>query len=279
MAKRTEPVKAVKKAVEQRADKDVVIQRILAEKPKPAGDSVEQKLRLLYELQMVDSEIDNIHVLRGELPNEVKSLEDDIVGLETRMSNIKDDIKKTETVIAQRKIDIENSKALIKKYEEQQKNVRNNREFESLAKEIEFQGLEIELAEKNIKEATGQIREKKSSLETAATQLEERKVDLQAKQTELKDIVANTEKEEKVLFDKSGEYQAIIEPRLLNAYQRLRKNARNGLAVVEVRRDACGGCFNKIPPQRQVDIRMSKRIIPCEYCGRILVDWEQTGEE
>ena len=275
MAKRTEPVKAVKKAVEQRADKDVVIQRILAEKPKPAGDSVEQKLRLLYELQMVDSEIDNIHVLRGELPNEVKSLEDDIVGLETRMSNIKDDIKKTETVIAQRKIDIENSKALIKKYEEQQKNVRNNREFESLAKEIEFQGLEIELAEKNIKEATGQIREKKSSLETAATQLEERKVDLQAKQTELKDIVANTEKEEKVLFDKSGEYQAIIEPRLLNAYQRLRKNARNGLAVVEVRRDACGGCFNKIPPQRQVDIRMSKRIIPCEYCGRILVDWGQ----
>ncbi|MDR2562880.1 MAG: C4-type zinc ribbon domain-containing protein [Prevotellaceae bacterium] len=279
MAKRTEPAKTVKKAVEQRADKDAIIQRILADKPKPAGDSVEQKLHLLYELQMVDSEIDNIHVLRGELPNEVKSLEDDIVGLETRMSNIKDDIKKTEMVISQRKIDIENAKALIKKYEEQQKNVRNNREFESLAKEIEFQGLEIELAEKNIKEANSQIKEKKTSLDAAATQFEERKVDLQAKQAELKDIVANTEKEEKTLFDKSEEYHAVIESRLLNAYQRLRKNARNGLAVVEVRRDACGGCFNKIPPQRQVDIRMSKRIIPCEYCGRILVDWEQTAEE
>jgi predicted nucleic acid-binding Zn-ribbon protein len=163
---------------------------------------------------------------------------------------------------------------LIKKYEGQQKNVRNNREFESLSKEIEFQGLEIELAEKNIREGTAQIKEKKTAITMAESQLEERRTDLKIKQKELKDIIADTEKEEKLLVDKAEEYHAVIEARLLNAYHRLRKNARNGLAVVEVRRDACGGCFNKIPPQRQVDIKMSKRIIPCEYCGRILVDWD-----
>jgi predicted nucleic acid-binding Zn-ribbon protein len=273
MAKKTESTKTEKKPFEQKKDRSVIIHRILSGTPESANDSVEQKLHLLYELQMVDSEIDNIHVLRGELPNEVKSLEDDIAGLETRVSNIRDDIKKTESVISRRKQDMENSKALIKKYEEQQKNVRNNREFESLTKEIEFQGLEIELAEKHIREANIQIKEKRTSIHAAEVQLEERKVDLKTKQKELKDIIGNTEQEEKMLLSKSEEYHTVIEPRLLSAYQRLRKNARNGLAVVEVRRDACGGCFNKIPPQRQVDIRVSKRIIPCEYCGRILVDW------
>jgi len=275
MAKKADTKKVVTTTEEERKEeKAILLQHILKTKPQaPANDSVEQKLRLLYELQLVDSEIDNIKILRGELPNEVKNLEDDIAGLETRMSNIQADIKNADSSIAQRKIDMDNSRALIQKYEEQQKNVRNNREFESLSKEIEFQGLEIELAEKKIKEATALIKDKKAYAEDAKVQLEDRKKDLEVKKQELEKIVSNTQQEEKLLEDKAQEYKDIIEPRLLNAYERLRKNARNGLAVVEVKRDACGGCFNKIPPQRQVDIKMGKRIIPCEYCGRILVDW------
>ncbi|MDR1181522.1 MAG: C4-type zinc ribbon domain-containing protein, partial [Bacteroidales bacterium] len=199
----------------------------------------------------------------------------DIVRFETRISNIQVEVKKAEGIISQRKQDIENSKALIKKYEEQQKNVRNNREFESLSKEIEFQGLEIELSEKKIREAENVIAEKKTFEEEAKKSLEERHKDLVAKKQELEKIVVNTEKDEQVLENKSNEYKQVIEPRLLNAYERLRKNARNGLAVVEVKRDACGGCFNKIPPQRQVDIKIGKRLIPCEYCGRILVNWSE----
>ncbi|MDR1886891.1 MAG: C4-type zinc ribbon domain-containing protein [Prevotellaceae bacterium] len=274
MAKKTEK-KVVTVQEESKTDETTgLLQQILKTKPQAlANDSVERKLRLLYEIQVIDSEIDNIRTLRGELPNEVRTLEDDVVGFQTRISNIQVEIKKAEGIISQRNLDIENYKAQIKKYEEQQKNVRNNREFESLAKEIEFQGLEIELSEKKIKEAKALIEEKKTLEDDAKKALEERKKDLVVKKQELEKIIANTEKEEQLLENKAAEYKQVIEPRLLNAYERLRKNARNGLAVVEVKRDACGGCFNKIPPQRQVDIKMSKRLIPCEYCGRILVDW------
>ncbi|MDR1170229.1 MAG: C4-type zinc ribbon domain-containing protein [Prevotellaceae bacterium] len=277
MAKKVEKKIAAVIPEENKTDgKAELLQQILKTKPHiSASDPVERKLHLLYEIQLIDSEIDNIRTLRGELPNEVRTLEDDIVGFETRMSNIQVEVKKAESIISQRKLDIENSRSLIKKYEEQQKNVRNNREFESLAKEIEFQGLEIELSDKKIKEAENLISEKKLMEKEAKKSLDERKKDLVAKKQELEKIVSNTEKEEKVLEVKSMEYKQIIEPRLLNAYERLRKNARNGLAVVEVKRDACGGCFNKIPPQRQVDIKMGKRLIPCEYCGRILVNWDE----
>jgi predicted nucleic acid-binding Zn-ribbon protein len=253
-----------------------ILQQILKTTPQiSANDSVERKLRLLYEIQLIDSEIDNIRTLRGELPNEVRTLEDDIIGFETRISNIQVEVKNAEGIISKRNLDIESFKALIKKYEEQQKNVRNNREFESLSKEIEYQSLDIELSEKKIREAEIFIKEKKVLEEEAKLSLEERKKDLVAKKQELEKIIANTEKEELIFTEKAIEYKKIIEPRLLNAYERLRKNARNGLAVVEVKRDACGGCFNKIPPQRQVDIKMGKRLIPCEYCGRILVNWDE----
>jgi predicted nucleic acid-binding Zn-ribbon protein len=274
MAKKAEK-KVVTTPEEDKTDgKAGLLQRILKTKPQAsANDPVEKKLRLLYEIQLIDSEIDNIRTLRGELPNEVRTLEDDIIGFETRIANIQVEVKKAEGIISQKKIDIENARSLIKKYEEQQKNVRNNREFESLSKEIEFQGLEIELSEKKIREAEHLISDKKILEEEAKKALEERNKDLVAKKQELEKIVTNTEKEERILEEKSKEYKQIIEPRLLNAYERLRKNARNGLAVVEVKRDACGGCFNKIPPQRQVDIKIGKRLIPCEYCGRILVNW------
>jgi predicted nucleic acid-binding Zn-ribbon protein len=274
MAKKAEKKVAVTSEEEKPINKSELLQQILKRKPQTsANDSVERKLHLLYEIQLIDSEIDNIRTLRGELPNEVRTLEDDIIGFETRISNIQVEVKKAEGIISQRKLDIENSKSLIKKYEEQQKNVRNNREFESLSKEIEFQSLEIELSEKKIREAENHISEKKILEDEAKKALEERKKDLDAKKHELEKIVAHTEKEERVLEEKAKEYKQILEPRLLNAYERLRKNARNGLAVVEVKRDACGGCFNKIPPQRQVDIKIGKRLIPCEYCGRILVNW------
>ena len=258
--------------VSQREKEDLLVAKILAKSPVPPGDSIESKLRLLYEMQLVDSEIDKIKILRGELPLEVRDLEDETEGLETRITNFQSEIKKLETDITQRKIDIENSKGLIKKYEEQQKNVRNNREFDSLSKEIEFQGLEIELAEKKIKEANVISKERKVQLEEAKDLIADRKTDLELKQKELTDIVSETAREEENLIGKSLEYQSLIELRLLTAYNKLRKNVRNGLAVVPVRRDACGGCFNKIPPQRQMDIKLSKKIIVCEYCGRILVD-------
>jgi predicted nucleic acid-binding Zn-ribbon protein len=276
MAKKVEKKVLITPEEDKTDNKAGLLQQIMKTKPQASlNDPVERKLRLLYEIQLIDSEIDTIRTLRGELPNEVRTLEDDIVRFETRISNIQIEVKKAEGIISQRKLDIENSKSLIKKYEEQQKNVRNNREFESLSKEIEFQGLEIELSEKKIREADGIINEKKESEEEAKKSLEERKKDLVAKKQELEKIVVNTEKDEHVLEEKSKEYKQVIEPRLLNAYERLRKNARNGLAVVEVKRDACGGCFNKIPPQRQVDIKMGKRLIPCEYCGRILVNWDE----
>ncbi|MBN2480576.1 MAG: hypothetical protein JXB19_02455 [Bacteroidales bacterium] len=248
----------------------------MTEVKKQAADvvelTIEEKLRALYKLQIINSEIDKIRTLRGELPLEVQDLEDDIAGLETRVEKFQEEIKSIESAIAGKKNDITNSRNLIKKYEEQQNNVRNNREFDSLSKEIEYQTLEIELSEKRIREFTAQSTEKNALIEESKKQLEERMNDLKEKKSELEEITADTQKEEEQLLKKRQEYEQIIEERLLAAYKKIRKNARNGLAVVTVQRDACGGCFNQIPPQRQLDIRSRKKIIVCEYCGRILVD-------
>src|SRR6056297_2002755 len=234
--------------------------------------SIEDKLRALYELQTVVSDIDKIKTLRGELPLEVQDLEDEITGLKTRLVNLDDEIKNLETSINNKKIAIKDSQALIAKYTEQQNNVRNNREFDSLSKEIEFQNLEIQLAEKRIKEFTGEMNEKKEIVSTSKELLKEREDDLERKKNELAEITEETKIEEERLKAKAEKIETFIEPRLLTAFKRIRKNARNELAVVTIQRDACGGCFNKIPPQRQLDIANHKKIIVCEYCGRILVD-------
>ena len=241
--------------------------------------TIEEKLRALYSLQLVDSEIDKIRTLRGELPLEVQDLEDEVEGLETRINNLKSEVAELEKSVASKNNEITNSQALIKKYEEQQNNVRNNREYDSLSKEIEFQTLEIELCNKKIREFTAQTAEKKEVMAEAVAALEERRRDLDGKKAELDDITRDTKKEEEQLDDRSTELQTRIEERLLTAYKRIRSNARNGLAVVSVQRDACGGCFNQIPPQRQLDIRSRKKIIVCEYCGRILVDDEIVNEK
>lgn len=234
--------------------------------------SIEEKLVALYQLQKVHSEVDKILILRGELPLEVQDLEDEIEGLETRIDNYKEDAKNLEISINGKKNDIVHSNEQIKRYQTQQDNVRNNREYDSLSKEIEFQTLEIELSEKKIREFSFQLNERKVAIDTATVLLEERKADLEAKKKELQDITSDTEKEEKTLLNKAEDISKLIEDRLLNAYTRIRNGAQNHLAVVTVQRDACGGCFNKIPPQRQLDIRSRKKIIVCEYCGRILVD-------
>jgi uncharacterized protein len=236
--------------------------------------SVEERLRALYSLQLVDSEIDKIKTLRGELPLEVQDLEDEIAGLETRLGNFKDEVVNLEKSVSKKHNEITDAEALIKKYEEQQKNVRNNREFDSLSKEIEYQNLEIELFNKKIKEFNFQIEEKKVVITESEVTLAERKTDLDNKKSELDEIISDTQKEEEGLYKKLETIEEIIEDRLLSAYKRIRANARNGLAVVPVQRDACGGCFNQIPPQRQLDIKSRKKIIVCEYCGRILVDDE-----
>ena len=236
--------------------------------------SVEERLRALCSLQLVDSEIDKIKTLRGELPLEVQDLEDEIAGLETRLGNLREEVVALEKSVQKKNIEITEAEALIKKYEEQQKNVRNNREFDSLSKEIEFQNLEIELFNKKIREFNVQVDEKKKLISDSETILSERKSDLENKRSELDEIILDTQKEEETLLKKLAEVQAVIEERLLTAYKRIRSNARNGLAVVPVQRDACGGCFNQIPPQRQLDIKSRKKIIVCEYCGRILVDDE-----
>ncbi|MDM8161938.1 C4-type zinc ribbon domain-containing protein [Labilibaculum sp. K2S] len=234
--------------------------------------SVEDKLRTMYEMQCVDSEVDQIRTLRGELPLEVQDLEDEIAGLDTRIANLNNEVKDLVETVAKKKQEIKEAGLLIKKYEAQQMNVRNNREFDSISKEIEFQNLEIELCEKRIKEFTSEIATKKAVIENSDKVFADRKADLEGKKGELDAIVSETQIEEEKLVASSASYRKKIEPRLLTAYSRIRSNARNGLAVVTVERDACGGCFNKIPPQRQMDIRSRKKIIVCEYCGRILVD-------
>jgi len=234
--------------------------------------TIEKKLIALYSLQQIDSQVDKIRIIRGELPLEVQDLEDEIAGLETRIDNYIQETVSMEKSIIEKKNLIKDSLALIKKYEDQQMNVRNNREYDSLTKEIEFQNLEIQLSEKRIKEFQAGLEAKKEEIEQFQKVLQDRQNDLGIKKSELDDIVAETEKEEVELIRRSDENRTYIEDRLLTAYTRIRKNARNGLAVVQIERDACGGCFNKIPPQHQLDIRMHKKIIVCEYCGRILVD-------
>ncbi len=234
--------------------------------------SIEEKLRALHELQTVVSDIDKIKTLRGELPLEVQDLEDEIAGLKTRLINLDSEIKNLDTAINNKKIAIKDAQALITKYTEQQNNVRNNREFDSLSKEIEFQNLEIELAEKRIREFTVEMTEKQENITASKELLTEREEDLERKKGELEEIKEETKIEEEKLKAKSEKIESFIESRLLTAFKRIRKNARNGLAVVTIQRDACGGCFNKIPPQRQMDIASRKKIIVCEYCGRILVD-------
>ncbi len=234
--------------------------------------TVEQKLKALYELQTIHTEIDKIRTVRGELPMEVADLEDDVAGLETRIHKIKEEINALEDDIVNKKNLIKQSNQLIKKYEEQQNNVKNNREFEALAKEIEIQGLEIQVAEKKIKEFGFEITSKTKTLEQALVNLEERRKDLDLKKGELDVITKETEKEEEAFMKKAAKAEKQIEERLLIAYNRLRNNAKNGLAVVTIQRDSCAGCFNKIPPQRQSDIRQRKKVIVCEHCGRILVD-------
>ena len=240
--------------------------------------SVEEKLRALYELQQVDTDIDKIRILRGELPEAVQDLEDEIAGLETRVSNIEGEVKTLQESISKKNNEIANAQSMITKYEEQQNNVRNNREFDSLSKEIEFQTLEIELAEKRKKEFNVQVEERDVQISESKGILEDRNGDLAIKKSELDEIVADTKKEEEIFDKKRADIQKLIESRLFTAYEKIRDNARNGLAVVTVERDACGGCFNKIPPQRQLDIASRKKIIVCEYCGRILVDASEQEE-
>ena len=241
--------------------------------------TVEEKLIALYKLQSIDTQIDKIKILRGELPLEVQDLEDEIAGLQTRVSNINEEIANFDNSIKDKEAMIIDSKALIKKYEEQLKNIRNNREFDSLNKEIEFQNLEIQLAEKRIKEAKASIVSKSDIISGAKTRLEDRTSDLNTKKSELESIIAETQKDEEKLGKDSARAEKVIDERLLNAYKRLRGNVRNGLAVVPVHRDACGGCFNTVPPQRQMDIAARKKVIVCEHCGRILVDKDMAGIE
>lgn len=234
--------------------------------------SIEGKLRSLYELQLIDSKIDRIRTIRGELPLEVQDLEDSVAGLETRVNNLSDELKELENQVSEKTQAIKDFKSNIKKYEAQQNKVRNNREYDAITKEIEFQNLEIQLAEKRLKEAKFNIEQKSEIVEKSQTEFNERKKDLKLKKSELEEIISETEKEEKELMVASEKAASLIEDRLVNAYKRVRANTRNGLAVVPVERDACGGCFNKIPPQKQLDIRMNKKILVCEHCGRIMVD-------
>lgn len=239
--------------------------------------TVEEKLFALYDLQKVVSKIDEIKILRGELPLEVQDLEDEIIGLNTRLEHFDQELAEIQSHINGKKNEIEEARIKIARYQEQQENVRNNREFDNLSKEIEFQTLEIELCEKRIRE--GNVAKEQKLEEQAKTQhiLSERQLDLNQKKAELNEIIAETKQEEERLREDAKRIESIIEPRLLTAFKRIRKNARNGLAVVYVQRDACGGCFNKIPAQRQLDIRTRKKVIVCEYCGRILVDQDLAG--
>jgi predicted nucleic acid-binding Zn-ribbon protein len=231
---------------------------------------VAEKLDALFELQKIDSDIDKIRTIRGELPLEVQDLEDEVAGLQTRISNFESELKGLETEISDRKNASKESESAISKYKEQQNNVRNNREYDSLSKEIEFQELEIKLHEKKSKEAKFKVDSKQEVFESAKIQLEFRTSDLATKKAELDAIIAETQVDEDRLLKSSENAKKNIEERLLFAYDRLRTNAKNGLAVVPVDRDACGGCFNKIPAQRQFDIKTKKKIIVCEHCGRIL---------
>ncbi len=241
-------------------------------KKNSADSSVTEKIDALYNLQVIDSSIDKIRTIRGELPLEVKELEDEVAGLTTKLETLNTELSDLETEISNRKNSSKDAKEAIDKYTEQQKNVRNNREFDAISKEIEFQGLEIELNDKKIKEAKFKIDSKSSVIEDAKNKVDERAKDLEVKQNDLAKIIEETEEDEAKLIKKSDKAKKSIEERLVTAYERLRTNAINGLAVVSVERDSCGGCFNQIPPQRQLDIEARTKIIVCEHCGRILVE-------
>jgi predicted nucleic acid-binding Zn-ribbon protein len=241
--------------------------------------TVEEKLKALYKLQTLLSEIDKIKTQRGELPLEVQDLEDEVAGLKTRIENFNEEIASLKKVISSKKLEIETSNSLIAKYKEQQNNVKNNREYDFLTKEIEFQSLEIELSEKHIRENTAKLTAKQEEVTRSVRQKEERMDDLKHKKLELEEIVAETKQEEEKLREAAKKLEPSIDPRLLTAFKRIRKNVRNGLGVVYIQRDACGGCFNNIPPQRQLDIKLRKKIIVCEYCGRIIIDPALAGVE
>ena len=246
-------------------------------KKDPTDLSVEEKLKTLYQLQTALSSIDEKRALRGELPLEVQDLEDEIEGLTTRVEKIQNDINEFERAILQKKGEIADAEQSVARYKAQLDDVKNNREYDTLSKEIEFQSLEIELCNKKIREATSRIAEKKEELAVNQQTIAERKEDLDVKKSELEEIMEETRAEEDKLKEKVKDLESKIETRLLTSFKRIRKNARNGLGVVYVQRDACGGCFNKIPPQRQLDIKMHKKIIVCEYCGRIMIDPELAG--
>ena len=246
-------------------------------KKDPTDLTVEERLKTLYQLQTTLSEIDEKRALRGELPLEVEDLEDEIAGLTTRIEKIQNDIDEYQRAVAQKKGEIETAKTSVERYKSQLNDVKNNREYDTLSKEIEFQTLEIELCNKKIKEANYKIEEKKAELEQNQSIIDDRRQALDMKKAELDEIMEETRAEEEKLKAKVKELEVKIEPRLLTSFKRIRKNARNGLGIVYVQRDACGGCFNKIPPQRQLDIKMHKKVIVCEYCGRILIDPELAG--
>ena len=246
-------------------------------KKDPTDLSVEEKLKALYQLQTTLSAIDEKRALRGELPLEVQDLEDEIAGLNTRIENIRNDIREFQSAVVQKKGEINEAQASVERYKSQLNDVKNNREYDTLSKEIEFQSLEIELCNKKIREANVKIEEKNQELDSTEELIADRRMALVEKKNELDEIMDETRMEEDSLKERAKELEIKIEPRLLTSFKRIRKNARNGLGIVYVQRDSCGGCFNKIPPQRQLDIRMHKKIIVCEYCGRIMIDPELAG--
>ena len=236
--------------------------------------SVEDKLRALYELQTVDTKIDELRILAGELPQEVKDMSDEVEGLKTRLTNIENNIKECETGISEHRVRIENANAAISRYKEQQNNVRNNREYDNLTKEIEYQELDIESSQRKIGKLTTELENYQTDKAKTITDIEDRTVDLNQKRNELEAILSETKEQTEKLMLRAADLEKHIEDRLVTAFHRIRKNAHNGLAVVKVERDSCGGCHSKIPAQRQLDIRLRKKIIVCELCGRILVDAE-----
>ena len=239
--------------------------------------TVEERLKALYALQTILSEVDRIKTLRGELPLEVQDLEDEVAGLETRIQNYKNDIDALLNGINMKNREIAEAKSLIERYTSQLDNLRNNREYDHLSKEIEYQNLNIELANKRINEFNQQIEAKKNDVAAAEENLADRHHILAEKKSELEQIVSETKQDEEKLREQAKKLEGKIEPRLLTAFKRIRKNARNGLGVVYIQRNACGGCFNRIPAQRQAEIKMHKKIIVCEYCGRIMIDSELAG--
>ena len=249
----------------------------MAKKLDPTELSVEEKLKTLYQLQTTLSAIDEKKALRGELPLEVQDLEDEIAGLNTRIEKIKGEIDDFQQAVSQKKGEINEAQASVERYKKQLDDVKNNREYDTLSKEIEFQSLEIELCNKKIREAATKIEERQADLKRAEELVNDRRQALDEKKNELDEIIEETRTEEERLKEKAKDLEVKIEPRLLTSFKRIRKNARNGLGIVYVQRDACGGCFNKIPPQRQLDIKMHKKIIVCEYCGRIMIDPELAG--